>query len=134
MPADGGGYHIEIDKSRQILMIAENGTTRWTFNTSTGSEVPYNEEGGSGTAVTPTGNFTVCHERDYLRESSLGTLWRPKYFQCARGIAVHGATSVPSYPASHGCVRVTYPAMNFIWSQDMMPMGTRVYVYGSIPG
>lgn len=134
VPADGGGYHIEIDKSRQILMIAENGTTRWTFNTSTGSEIPYDEEGGSGTAVTPTGNFTVCHERDYLRESSLGTLWRPKYFHCGRGIAVHGATSVPGYPASHGCVRVTYAAMNFIWSQNMMPMGARVHVYGSIPG
>lgn len=134
VPADGGSYHIEIDKSRQVLMIAENGTTRWTFNTSTGSEVPYNEEGGSGTAITPTGNFTMCHERDYLRESSLGTLWRPKYFQCARGIAVHGATSVPGHPASHGCVRVTYAAMNFIWAQDLMPMGARVFVYGSIPG
>lgn len=134
VPADGGGYHIEIDKSRQILMIAENGTTRWTFNTSTGSEVPYNEEGGSGTAITPTGNFTVCHERDYMRESSLGQLWRPKYFQCARGIAVHGSSSVPAHAASHGCVRVTNAAMNYIWSQNLMPMGARVFVYGSIPG
>ena len=134
VPADGGGYHIEIDKSRQIIMFAENGRTIWTMNTSTGSEVPYNEEGGSGTAITPTGNFDVCYERDYLRESSLGTLWRPKYFHCGRGIAVHGATSVPSHPASHGCVRVTYAAMNFIWSQNLMPMGARVWVYGSIPG
>ena len=44
------------------------------------------------------------------------------------------STSVPSYPASHGCVRVTYAAMNFIWDQDLMPMGSRVWVYGSIPG
>lgn len=134
VPADGGGYHIEIDKSRQILMIAENGTTRWTFNTSTGTEVPYNEEGGSGTAITPTGNFTVCRQVDGLREADLGTLWRPKYFHCGRGIAVHGATSVPGHPASHGCVRVTNAAMNFIWSQNMMPMGARVFVYGAIPG
>ena len=134
VPADGGGYHVEIDKSRQIIMFAENGRTLWTMNTSTGSEVPYDEEGGSGTAITPTGTFDTCYERDYLRESSLGTLWRPKYFHCGRGIAVHGATSVPSYPASHGCVRVTYAAMNFIWDQDLMPMGSRVWVYGSIPG
>ena len=135
VPADtSAGNHVEIDKSRQIIMFAENGTTRWTFNTSTGSEVPYNEEGGSGTAVTPTGRFDVCFERDELRESSLGTLWRPKYFQCGRGIAVHGATSVPGYPASHGCVRVTYPAMNFIWDQNLMPMGEQVWVYGAIPG
>ena len=134
VPADtSAGYHVEIDKRRQIIMFAANGRTRWTMNVSTGSEVPYDEEGGSGTAITPTGEFDVCYERDYLRESSLGTLWRPKYFQCGRGIAVHGATSVPGYPASHGCVRVTYAAMNFIWEQDLMPMGARVWVYGSIP-
>lgn len=135
VPADtSAGTHVEIDKSRQIMLFADGGTTRWTMNVSTGSEVPYEEEGGSGTAITPTGTFNVCHERDYLRESSLGTLWRPKYFHCGRGIAVHGATSVPGYPASHGCVRVTYAAMNFIWAQDLMPMGTRVLVHGSIPG
>ena len=135
VPADtSAGYHVEIDKTRQIIMFAEDGRTRWTMNTSTGSEVPYDEEGGSGTAITPTGTFDVCYERDYLRESSLGTLWRPKYFHCGRGIAVHGATSVPGYPASHGCVRVTYAAMNFIWEQDLMPMGARVWVYGAIPG
>ncbi len=135
VPADtSAGTHIEIDKSRQIIMFAEDGTARWTLNTSTGSEIPYDEEGGSGTAVTPTGTFDVCYERDELRESSLGFLWRPKYFQCGRGIAVHGATSVPGYPASHGCVRVTYAAMNFIWEQDLMPLGERVWVYGSIPG
>ncbi len=135
VPADtSAGTHVEIDKSRQIMMFADSGTTRWTMNVSTGSEVPYDEEGGSGTAITPTGVFDICHERDYLRESSLGTLWRPKYFHCGRGIAVHGATSVPGYPASHGCVRVTYPAMNFIWAQDLMPLGGTVFVYGSIPG
>lgn len=135
VPTDpDGGYDVEIDKRRQLIMFVEDGRMRWTMNTSTGSEVPYDEEGGSGTAITPTGTFTVCHERDYLRESSLGSLWRPKYFQCARGIAVHGATSVPSYPASHGCVRVTYPAMDFVWEQGLMPLGARVWVHGSIPG
>ncbi len=133
VPANGGGYHIEIDKSRQILMLAQNGTTLWTFNASTGSEVPYNEEGGSGTAITPVGNFTVCREVNGKREADLGTLWRPKYFHCGRGIAVHGATSVPNYPASHGCVRVTYAAMDFIWANDYMPIGATVQVYGTIP-
>lgn len=133
VPTQGGGRYVEIDKQRQIIMFAQDGRTRWTMNTSTGSEVPYDETGGSGTAITPTGTFTVCHERDYLRESSLGTLWRPRYFHCGRGIAVHGATSVPAHPASHGCVRVTYAAMNFIWDRDLMPMGSRVIVHGSIP-
>jgi lipoprotein-anchoring transpeptidase ErfK/SrfK len=37
-------------------------------------------------------------------------LWRPNNLW--RGYAVHGSTSVPAYPASHGCVRVAVPAMN----------------------
>lgn len=128
-----GGFHVQIDKSRQVLFFVRDEATIWLMNTSTGSEIPYDEPGGSGNAVTPTGEFDVCFQRDELRESSLGTLWRPKYFQCERGIAVHGATSVPNYPASHGCVRVTYPAMNFVWEQNLMPMGARVWVYGAIP-
>lgn len=133
VPANAGGYHIEIDKSRQILMLAQDGTTLWTFNASTGSEVPYNEEGGSGSAITPVGTFQVCREVNGKREADLGTLWRPKYFHCGRGIAVHGATSVPNYPASHGCVRVTYAAMDFIWANNYMPIGSTVQVYGTIP-
>ena len=134
VPQRGGGYHLEIDKSKQImLVVGADGVTQWTFNVSTGSEIPYNEEGGSGSAVTPTGTFSVCRQVDGLREADLGTLWRPKYFHCGRGIAVHGATNVPSYPASHGCVRVTYAAMDFIWANNYMPMGATVHVYGAIP-
>ncbi|MGC1210903.1 MAG: L,D-transpeptidase [Micromonospora sp.] len=43
-----------------------------------------------------------------------GEVSRPKYFE-EQGIAIHGYTSVPPYPASHGCVRVTLPAMDWLW-------------------
>jgi lipoprotein-anchoring transpeptidase ErfK/SrfK len=43
------------------------------------------------------------------------------------GVALHGSTSVPTYAASHGCVRLTVPAMNRIWSG--LHVGERVYVY-----
>jgi hypothetical protein len=62
-----------------------------------------------------------------LRRSSLGLLYRPKYFH--EGVAIHGYTSVPAHPASHGCVRVTYPAMDHIWSAGLMPVGTPAWVY-----
>jgi lipoprotein-anchoring transpeptidase ErfK/SrfK len=45
------------------------------------------------------------------------------------GIAVHGYTSVPTYPASHGCVRVSIAAMNLLWLGGRMGIGTRVNVY-----
>ena len=44
-------------------------------------------------------------------------------------MTIHGYTSVPAYPASHGCVRVTYPAMDFIWDKGLTPIGTPVWVY-----
>jgi lipoprotein-anchoring transpeptidase ErfK/SrfK len=43
---------------------------------------------------------------------------------------VHGSNSIPNYPASHGCVRVSVPAMDFIWEQNLMPMRITVWVHG----
>jgi lipoprotein-anchoring transpeptidase ErfK/SrfK len=59
-------------------------------------------------------------------KSPLGRLYRPKYFN--GGIAVHGYLSVPPYPASHGCVRVSVPAMDWFWKDDRMDRGTKVIV------
>jgi lipoprotein-anchoring transpeptidase ErfK/SrfK len=59
------------------------------------------------------------------RRSPLGLLYRPKYFR--GGYALHGSNSVPAYPASHGCVRVSLRAMDHLWSR--VPIGTRVRIY-----
>ena len=56
----------------------------------------------------------------------LGRLYRPRYFN--GGIAVHGYPSVPSTPASHGCVRVTLGAMDHLWSSKLLPIGRTVIV------
>ena len=62
----------------------------------------------------------------------LGDLFRPKYFH-HDGIALHGFERVPPVPASHGCVRLTIPAINFVWAFDLAPIGTPVWVYGTTP-
>lgn len=111
------GPVVEIDLATQVLVIVDDGSVVEVFDTSTGS-VP---------GTTPVGHRTVTREIDGLRRSPLGLLYRPKYFE--GGVAVHGYTSVPAYPASHGCVRVTYPAMDAIWARDLMPIGTPVWVY-----
>jgi lipoprotein-anchoring transpeptidase ErfK/SrfK len=36
---------------------------------------------------------------------------------------------VPSYPASHGCIRVTNASMDWLWSSGAMPIGTDVWIY-----
>ena len=64
---------------------------------------------------------------DGLRVSTLGQLWRPKYF--SGGFAVHGDSYVPPEPVSHGCVRVSDEAIDWIWSSGQMPLGTPVWLY-----
>jgi peptidoglycan hydrolase-like protein with peptidoglycan-binding domain len=126
---------VEVDKGRQLLFFVVNGQTQWVFNTSTGTGQPYEEPNKNdptkierGVSITPDGDFKVNRERPVgWWEGDLGEIYRPKYFR--GGIAVHGSNSIPNYPASHGCVRVSVPAMDFIWDANLMPMGMAVWVH-----
>jgi lipoprotein-anchoring transpeptidase ErfK/SrfK len=111
--ADG----IEIDLERQLLFVVRGGQVLYALNTSTGT---------SGWR-TPPGDFTVVREVDGMRHAPLGDLWRPKYFN--GGIAIHGATSIPAQPASHGCARLSFAAMDMVWAEALAEVGTRVVVY-----
>ncbi len=130
-----GGDLVEVNLSKQVLHVVRGGLTVWTLNTSTGNGEEYTEanqkkanENISGTAITPEGSFRVDRERpDGWWKGELGELYRPKYFR--GGVAVHGANNVPNYPASHGCVRVGVAAMDWIWANNLMPMGSDVWVH-----
>ncbi len=129
------GTLVEINKQAQLLFIVVDGKTQWAFNTSTGNGQTYTEpdqnspgETITGVSLTPNGLHKVNRERpEGWWEGDLGEIYRPKYF--IGGVAVHGSNSVPNYPASHGCVRVTVPAMDFIWDSGLIPMGTTVWVH-----
>lgn len=108
---------LEIDLDHQVALLVVDGRVRWVFDISS----------GAGATPTPTGRYRVIHQIDGIREAPLGTLYRPKYFN--DGIALHGYTSVPPYPASHGCVRVTYAAMDLLWADGYLPVGASVTVY-----
>ena len=121
----GPGFHVEVDIARQVLHLVRDGRITETFDASTGSGETYVSRGATAVAVTPTGAFAVERKIDGWRESHLGLLYRPAYF--VGGYAIHGSTSVPPYPASHGCVRVTLEVMDLIY--DRLPLGTPVVVY-----
>ena len=127
-PASTTGYVAEVDKGHQVIKIANNGATLWVINTSTGSGIPYTLDGTLFTAQTPDGHFTVSGQINGLDISPLGQLWRPKFFT-GTGIAFHGSPSIPPYPASHGCVRMTNAAIDWIWANNIIPLGTAVWVY-----
>ncbi len=116
-PPDQNGATIEVDLTRQLLFFVADGRVQWVFDTSTGAVA----------GTTPIGDYSVYRQVDGYDHGPLGTLYRPKYF--VRGVAVHGFSSVPSHPASHGCVRVTNAAMDWLWANDVMPIGTTVSVF-----
>ncbi|MFJ8582209.1 L,D-transpeptidase family protein [Micromonospora sp. NPDC093277] len=109
------GYSLEANLSKQVLYLARGGSVVRILDASS----------GKASTPTPTGNYTMQRRIDGWRQSNLGLLWRPYYFY--NGYAVHGANSVPAYPASHGCVRVPVPAMNRLWST--LKVGTPVHIY-----
>ena len=122
------GNLVEVDKVRQVLFVIRDGEMAWAVNVSTGTEKPYYVNGRTELADTPPGRWSVSWAEDGMAWGELGGLYRPRYFH-SDGIAVHGYHDVPAYPASHGCVRVANQVMDWIWSADVMPLGSSVWVY-----
>lgn len=122
------GNGVEVDLARQVLLVVRSGRVVTVLNTSTGSGEEYTTTFGTrAIARTPTGTYTFLRRVDALDKSSLGELWRPIYFT-GSGYAVHGSTSVPPWPASHGCVRVSNAAIDMVWAQNLMPIGSTIKV------
>ena len=115
-PRYGGGDHVEVDKTRQVLFLVRKGEVA--------SIVPVSTAGIAG-YHTPEGRFAVYRKVAGLDDGPLGPLYDPSYF--TGGYAIHGSPSVPPYPASHGCVRVP---MWISWRMySTIPYGEPVYVY-----
>lgn len=126
MLAEGGATRVEVDLPRQMLQLYVNGELNRVLSISTGSGKRYCVDGDCARAVTPGGSFKISRRISGWRTSRLGKLYNPLYFN--GGIAIHGAPSVPAYPASHGCVRI--PMHSARWFPDIVPNGTPVYVIG----
>ncbi|ROS76757.1 peptidoglycan-binding protein [Cellulomonas sp. PhB143] len=123
------GHVVEIDLDRQLVLLVDDGAVRRILNASSGSGETFETQGATYRARTPRGTFAVYRQIDAMHESTLelGSMYRPKYF--TGGIALHGSGSIPPYPASHGCVRVSNGAMDYVWDRWGAPVGTSVLVY-----
>ena len=108
----GAGKHVEADLSRQVLVLARNGKPWRVYHTST------------GTSATPTVRGSYRFYRKDPGSNSLG-MYYSSYF--IRGYAIHGFKSVPTSPASHGCLRV--PMANAVSIYNWIDLGDRIFVY-----
>ena len=123
--------HVEIDLERQVLfVIGEDGTVFRILPVSTGNGELYMDHGELHRARTPTGTFRVQRKINGWRLSSLGLLYYPNYI--VNGIAVHGSPSIPTRPASHGCIRVPMFAAKEL--SLLMPIGMEVLIYDDRAG
>jgi hypothetical protein len=107
------GEHVEVAISKQVLVIAKGRRPVQTYHVST----------GKSSTPTVTGHFQF-----YLRQPGYNShgMYFSTYFH--GGYAVHGYASVPpTYPASHGCVRVPIPDALHIYNSVFL--GEDVFVY-----
>ena len=107
------GRHVEANISQQILALI-----------GTGGKVQKIYPMSSGKPSTPTvlGHFSVY--RKDLGTNAKGMV-NSSYF--IRGYAIHGYAEVPTYNASHGCLRVPIPDSMTIF--NWVTYGTKVDVY-----
>ncbi|MCW2600036.1 MAG: hypothetical protein JWM02_1865 [Frankiales bacterium] len=119
------GLAAEVDITRQVLVLSKAGVVQRIVDVSSGSERVYYQSGQRNIAHTPRGRYAITWRINGMHESELGLLYRPVFF--FQGYAIHGSGSVPAYPASHGCVRVTNPVMDMLF--PILVKGVPVSVY-----
>jgi lipoprotein-anchoring transpeptidase ErfK/SrfK len=119
------GFHVEADLTLQVVYMVRDGEIVEILDASSASGQNYTVDGDVRLAVTPQGSFVIQRKIDAWRRSKLGLLYRPAYF--VGGYALHGAYSVPPFPASHGCIRITTTAMDRWYAK--LPVGTPMFVH-----
>jgi hypothetical protein len=114
------GKRIEVQLRRQVALLIEDNRVVRAVHISSGA-------GGA----TPRGSFRVYRKERYSWSVPF-KVWLPWASYFTGGIAFHEYSSVPTYPASHGCVRVNpYDApMLFGFAGS----GTRVDVFDEATG
>ncbi len=109
----GAGHHVEVDISRQVMVLADHGKAQHIFHVSTGAP------------STPSDRGTFRFYRKDPGYNSIGMYYSVYY---NRGEATHGYKSVPTYNASHGCIRNPIPNSVFIY--NWIHLGNQIFVYG----
>lgn len=122
----GGPTRVEIDLPRQVLLQYQGDALTRVLPVSTASGKRFCSQGRCRRARTPPGSYRVGYRIEGWRRSPLGRLYKPVYYMVRIGVAIHGHPYVPSWPASHGCVRIPMFAAESFPSQ--VPDDTPVYV------
>jgi len=112
------GDRIEVDLGRQVLfMIRDDEVTKIVHVSS-----------GKSKTQTLWGEFTIDKKVPrWLHDSYNTTMYYSSFFSVDHRLAFHGYSDVPTWPASHGCVRTPIWMAKELYEE--MPLGMRVYLY-----
>ena len=108
------GRHVEISLDREVVLLVEDGKVVRAIHTSTGSF-----------GRTPAGDFRV-YAKSLYSWSVPFHVWMPFAAYFHGGIALHQSPDVPSYAASHGCVRLPEGEAERVYR--FVDVGTPVFV------
>ena len=119
-----GEKRVTIDKSTQELRAVQGGLLVMSTRVSTGREGKR----------TPNGSFTAGPYKAVMHRSSIyANAPMPYSVQIEGDIFVHGYSSVPGAPASHGCIRLPLDGKaRFFY--EWVERGTPVEIVGSWNG
>ena len=125
---DVGYAHVEVDVDRQVLiLINDEGAVR-VLPVSTGNDKQFMDQGQMSVAYTPRGRFVVYDKSYGWENGDLGSVYYANYI--SGGVAIHGYLTVPTTPASHGCIRIPMFAAREV--SRLLPVGTIVLVYDKV--
>lgn len=120
--------HVEVDIDRQVLLIVDEQGSLRVLPVSTGNDKQFMDQGQMSVAYTPRGRFVVYDKTYGWENGDLGSVYYANYI--SGGVAIHGYLTVPSYPASHGCIRIPMFAARDV--SKLLPVGTIVLVYDKV--
>jgi peptidoglycan hydrolase-like protein with peptidoglycan-binding domain len=122
----GEPNRIEVDIGRQLLFLIRDEEVAAIMPVSTGSGAAYiNSRGDLVRGGTPRGDMTLIRFRPGWIHTYLGSIYNPWNFTSA--YAIHGFRSVPTLPASHGCVRVHL--WDSDWLTDQLWQGMPIHIW-----
>jgi lipoprotein-anchoring transpeptidase ErfK/SrfK len=123
----GGALRVEVNLTTRVLVVYQNNKVALISHISAGGGYYYCGSNGCGYAVTPTGRFKTTVYMPGWVTVPLGQMYNPVFF-IRTSYAIHGSSSVPLNPVSHGCVRIPMDIAAFFHKMVKTP-GTPVYVY-----
>jgi len=120
--------HMEVYLDRQLGVVYTDNVPILITHVSSGSGKEWCENGKCGVSITPAGVYRFYRKESDWWEGDLGRMYNPVYFNY--GVAVHGLSNVPDYPASHGCVRIPMHIAEYF--PELVEKGDMIFVFDGI--